>query len=204
MTATLCKSALRNSALAALTVLTFAAASGATHPQPLLHPGHGELPSFGFNSYNVSGHGEVVTYVRYNSIAGRMGLERGDVILRLNNYRLDYHGAWRDALSRAVYNGGFVRLAIRDVHTGRIAYRETYLPGCNVGPVTPKIVGHAGHHDEHCDTPGGYPGYPGPIVGPVTPKFKPFAGNKPIGGNVKFGNNFNNVKKLIHQFEKKD
>jgi hypothetical protein len=200
MTATL-----RNSALSALFVLTFAAVTHATHPQPLLQPGHGNLPTFGFNSYNVSGYGEVLTYVRYNSIAGRMGLEPGDVILRLNNYRLDYHGAWRDALSRAVYNGGFVRLAIRDVHTGQIRYRETYLAGCDVGPITPKyVVKHGGHYDEHCDNGNGYPGYPGPIVGPVTPKFKPFTGNNDFGGNVKFNNNINNVKKLIHQFEKKD
>src|SRR5690606_39478671 len=144
-----------------------------------------------------------LTHVRYNSIAGRMGLEPGDVILSLNGYRLDYHGAWRDALSRAVYNGNTVRLAIRDVHSGQVVYRRTYLPGCDVGPITPKshIVGYNGHfHEEHCDAPG-YPGYPGPIVGPITPKMKQFPGN---GGSSKFQNNFNNVKNLIHKFDKKD
>jgi hypothetical protein len=198
---------LRNSALSTLLVLSLAAVSNAAHPQPLLHPGHhGSLPVFGFNSYNVSGYGEVLTHVRYNSIAGQMGLEAGDAILSLNGFRLNYHGAWRDALSQAVYNGGSVRLKIRDVHTGHIAYRQTYLPGCNVGPVTPKshIVGHGGHYyDEHCDVPG-YPGYPGPIVGPVTPKMKPFPGNGGFNGNLKFGHKVNNVKNLIHQFEKKD
>ncbi|MEX2172449.1 MAG: PDZ domain-containing protein [Pirellulales bacterium] len=190
----------RNSALSALLALTLAAVAHATHPQALLHPGHGPLPTFGFNSYNVSGYGEVLTHVRYNSIAGRMGLEPGDAILRLNNYRLDYHGAWRNALRQAVYNGGFVRLAIRDVHTGQIAYRQTYLPGCNVGPVTPKshIVGHGGnYYDEHV---GHGHGYPGPIVGPITQKSKPQFGN---GGNVKF-KNFDNIKKLVHKFEKND
>lgn len=195
---------LRHSALSTLLVLTVAAVSQAAHPQTtLLHPGHGSLPAFGFNSYNVSGYGEVLTHVRFNSIAGRMGLEPGDVILSMNGYRLNYHGAWRDALSQAVYNGGFVRLAIRDVHSGHIAYRQTWLPGCNVGPITPKshIVGHHGNfHDDYCDVPG-YPGYPGPIVGPITPKMQKFPGNQ---ANLKFHNKANNVQNMIHKFNKKD
>ena len=199
MTTTLRNWAFRTCALSTLMVLTLAAVSHATTPQPLLlPPGQRPLPTFGFNSYNVAGYGEVLTFVRYNSIARRMGLEPGDVILRLNGYRLDYHGAWRDALSQAVYNGGFVRLAIRDVNTGQVSYRQIYLPSSNVGPITPKshVAGKAGRfREEYRD------GYPGPIVGPITPKSKPFVG---VGGKVKLNNNFNHVKKLIHKFEKKD
>lgn len=190
----------RPSILSALLTLTVAAAASAAHPQgTLVHPGHGSLPRFGFDSYNVSGYGEMVTRVHFGSLASQLGLEQGDAILSLNGFRLTYHGAWRNALSQAVSNGGFVRLAIRDVHTGQIVYRQTQLPGCGIGPITPKVHvagygNHYGnHYNDHCHT---NPGYPGPIVGPITPKSKQYTGNQ------KFNNNFNNVKNLIEKFKK--
>ena len=64
-----------------------------------------------------------------------MGLESGDTILSLNGYRLNYHGSWNDALQHAVYHdGGYVQLRIRDVRTGHVAFRQTYI-GDICGPI---------------------------------------------------------------------
>jgi hypothetical protein len=100
----------------------------------LLQPGGGYgLPKFGFSSTNI-GFGERVLNVRWASRAAGLGLEPGDVILSLNGYQLSYPGSWNDALSQALYNGNYVRLKVRDVRTGNIRVRETYV-GYNGGPV---------------------------------------------------------------------
>jgi hypothetical protein len=96
------------------------------------------LPQFGFSSFTIGGVGERVTHVRWGGLASRLGLEPGDIIVSLNGYRLRYHGAWNDALYQAMSNGGWVRLAVRDVRTGHIAYRQTFVGG-PVGPITPKF-----------------------------------------------------------------
>jgi hypothetical protein len=121
--------------LASLTLITISTASASSPQRLLLNPGPNnyELPRFGFSSFNINGFGERVTNVRWGSIAERMGLESGDTILSLNGFPLRYQGSWKDALRDAVYNGGYVRLKIRDVRTGFIATRETYLDGC--GPI---------------------------------------------------------------------
>ncbi len=107
------------------------------------------LPRFGFESFNLQGVGERVTHVSRRGLAAEMGLERGDIILRMNGHRLDYHGSWNDALREAMWNhGGWVRLAIRDVRTGRTVNREIYL-GTNPGPITPKSRGGFDGHDHH-------------------------------------------------------
>ncbi len=92
--------------------------------------------------------------VRPGSRAARLGLEPGDVLLSLNGYRLTYSGSWNDALSRALFEGnGFVRLTVRDVRTGDIRVRETFVNygGGPVehfrttGVVTPHVqIGNAG------------------------------------------------------------
>lgn len=124
-----------------LTIVSTASAnnSKSLYLQPTLVPGHGcyELPKFGFSSFNINGFGERITNVRWGGLAQRMGLESGDVILRLNGYPLSYHGSWNDALQQAVNQGGYVRLTVRDVRTGSIRTRETYVGG--YGPVTPHI-----------------------------------------------------------------
>lgn len=127
--------------LASLTLITGSSASAdspkSLYMQPTLVPGQGcyELPRFGFSSFNINGFGERITGVRWGGLAQQMGLESGDVILRLNGYPLSYHGSWNDALREAMNQGGYVRLTIRDVRTGSIRNRETYVGG--YGPVTP-------------------------------------------------------------------
>lgn len=135
------------------------------------------LPKFGFQSFNISGIGERVTYVRCHGIAAQLGLEAGDTILSLNGFPLTYHGAWNQALQNAMYQGGAVQLAIRDVNTGYIVYRTTYLGGTpGVGPITPKVA----HHGTITTYNQTQPGLPVGVPGPITQK------------SVQGGNNSNN------------
>lgn len=129
------------------------------NPQPAIQPPLPSpvvLPKFGFQSYNIHGYGEQITFVRCHSIASQLGLEPGDMVLSLNGFPLTYHGAWNQALSNAVMQGGSVQLAIRDVRSGAVVYRSTFVGGTpGYGPITPKVV----HH-----------GTPGPITIKSTPR----------------------------------
>ncbi len=155
--------------LASLTLVAISTASAAPPQKLLLNPNPGgpggfDLPKFGFSSFNIQGFGERVTGVRWGGIAHRMGLESGDTIVSLNGYPLSYRGAWKDALREAIYHdGGHVKLKIRDVRTGMIAFRHTYVgdicgpivennyyggPGYN-GPVTSKKKSMPSHPHSH-------------------------------------------------------
>lgn len=150
--------------VAAMTLVTLSASiASASQPKALLinpHPGHDcYLPKFGFNSFNIGGVGERVTYVQWGGLASQMGLEPGDLILSLNGFPLSYHGSWNDALLSAMQSGGLVQVTVRDVRTGWLATRQLFLGGGGggYGPITPKyqvtqygpttshiIVGHGG------------------------------------------------------------
>jgi membrane-associated protease RseP (regulator of RpoE activity) len=128
--------------LAALTVISLSASSTAVAAPPqqklLIAPGEPNgswfpLPKFGFASFNT-GFGERVTNVRWNSRAARLGLEPGDLILSMNGIPLRYTGSWNDALRQAMYDGGFVRLRVRDVRTGFVVTRTTWID-CYDGPI---------------------------------------------------------------------
>jgi predicted metalloprotease with PDZ domain len=112
-----------------LSVSAIATSAAAAPPkQFLVAPGEPYgLPKFGFSSSTISGFGERIEFVRPGGRAFRLGLEPGDVILSLNGYKLTYSGSWNDALSRALYDGNLVRLKIRDVRTGNVYFRETYV-----------------------------------------------------------------------------
>jgi len=186
----------RTTVLALLASLSFVAIASrpvaASHPEALLLPPADDfyLPKFGFASFNIRGVGERVTFVRWGGLASRLGLEPGDTILSMNGYRLNYHGAWDDALYRAMSNGGFVRLRIRDVRTGFVAHRQIHLGG-GVGPITPKYyagdyvgpaTSHVIHH-EHDFHP----------HGPITAKSK-----KP-GSN--HNHTANKIKQIVELFD---
>lgn len=111
--------------LAAFSTPTIAA--GPTN-RLLIAPGEPNgLPKFGFSSSTIHGFGQRIESVRPGGRAARLGLEPGDVILSLNGFRLTYSGSWNDALSRALYDGGFVQLRVRDVRTGLIRVRSTRI-----------------------------------------------------------------------------
>jgi len=119
-----------------LSLSTFVTVANAASSRLLIAPGEPYgLPKFGFSSSNI-GFGEQVVFVRPGSRAARIGLEPGDVILSLNGYRLSYTGSWTDALSRAVSSGGLVQLRVRDVRTGLVHVRSTYV-NSGGGPVIP-------------------------------------------------------------------
>ncbi len=122
-------------------------AAKAQQPRLFIHAPHLQpapmptvLPTFGFQSRNLHGLGEQVVFVHCGSIAARLGLEPGDVVVSLNEFPLTYCGAWQDALRQAMLQGGLVHLDVRDIHTGRIAHREIFLGTPGVGPVTPKSL----------------------------------------------------------------
>lgn len=182
----------RKTTLALLASLSLIAVSSASAGQPqalLLNPGVNpgpichDLPRFGFTSFNIHGFGEQVTSVRWGGIASRMGLERGDVILSLNGFPLSYQGSWSDALREAVYNGGWVQLTVRDVRTGMIASRQTFVGDGGVGPIVPHshVTNYYGH-------------------GPVTPKMKTMPYNHPQQNM----NNVEQIKKIVDLFDKKN
>ena len=134
------------SLLVGLVAATFTASTAAADTKQLfLSPGDDPgfapvpyLPKFGFSSFSINGIGERVTYVRWGGLASRFGLEPGDIVLSMNGYPLTYHGSWNDALYQAMYQGGRVRLKIRDVRTGHIAQRQMFVGGGGgVGPITP-------------------------------------------------------------------
>jgi len=168
--------------LASLTLVTISTASASQPQALLLQPGpvcH-DLPRFGFSSFNINGFGERVTSVRWGGIASRMGLESGDIILSLNGFPLSYRGSWNDALREAVNNGGWVQLTIRDVRTGFIATRETFVGDGGYGPIVPY---------SHVTT------YPGPI----TTKKKTMPGNPHANvGTVE------QIQNLVEMFDKKN
>jgi hypothetical protein len=141
----------RTTVLATLASLGLVIASTVMASSPkalLIAPPHDDcfdLPKFGFSSFNINGFGEQVTNVRWGGRAARLGLEPGDIILSVNGFQLTYHGAWNDALRHAVHNGGWVQLTIRDVRTGDIALRQTFVGSGGYGPVTPHVVAHHGY-----------------------------------------------------------
>jgi hypothetical protein len=139
-----------------LAAATIASTASADPPKPklMIAPGFapGEpygLPKFGFASSTIPGFGERVVDVRYGGRAFHLGLEPGDVILSLNGYKLTYPGSWNDALRNALFDdGGYIRLKVRDVRSGMVVFRETYVD-YGGGPVVHhyKANNHGPHHD---------------------------------------------------------
>jgi hypothetical protein len=113
-----------------LSLSAFVAPAVAASPPNKLLIAPGEpygLPKFGFSSSTIYGYGQRVESVRPGGRAARLGLEPGDVILSLNGHRLTYSGSWNDALTRALYDGGYVQLRVRDVRTGLVRVRTTRI-----------------------------------------------------------------------------
>ncbi len=127
-------------AVATMVGFSFSVAE-ATSPPPWIAAPPIVLPTFGFQSYNVRGTGEQVTFVRCGSMAAQIGLEPGDLIVSLNGFALSYHGAWEQALHNAMRQGGQIHFDIRDMRTGRLIHREVFVGGPGVGPMTPKRRG---------------------------------------------------------------
>ena len=128
-------------------------------PNPGIVPAP-SAPLLGYTYVVVPGYGFRVTGVMRGTPAAVVGLERGDTVLSINGYRLTYLGADLPARADAARRGGWARLRIQDVRTGRIASRTVNLFHGHghgyvqpVGPIHPGPIG---------------PIHPGPI-GPIHP-----------------------------------
>lgn len=94
--------------------------------QPYLLPGSGQsdVPRLGFQGHFDHGIGMHVEHVYYGTPASRMGLEPGDVIRAINGRWLRTQNDYFRELS---YSGGYVRLVVQDVRSGRLVSRSAYL-----------------------------------------------------------------------------
>lgn len=96
-------------------------------------------PRLGFMGHVQYGFGMVVDSVNYGSFASRMGLERGDTIIRINNLSIRNDGSYNRAVLDAVqHHNGFLDLVVVDVRTGMTRHRTGYLNAGGSGPVLPR------------------------------------------------------------------
>jgi len=65
--------------------------------------------------------GVIITDIAPGSPAEKVGLDRGDVIFRVNNTPVNDPKTFQSAISQAAKEGGAV-LLVRDVRSGRIGY----------------------------------------------------------------------------------
>ncbi len=109
-------------------------------PPPVTYPTP-YVPRLGIMGHMQYGYGMVVDSVNYGSLARRIGLERGDVIVRINNHPINNDHSYNQALIKAVqYQGGFVDLLVIDVRTGMTRHRAGNLNGGFSGPSQPRYV----------------------------------------------------------------
>lgn len=118
----------------ALLVVTAAASTALAAPRPAFFfaPGGSgsvshSLPELGLTYRTIPGYGYRVQYTWLPSLAGRIGFERGDVILSINGQRLSHSGAHQMPLAQAQWNGGWFWFAVQDVRTGRVITRWANL-----------------------------------------------------------------------------
>lgn len=96
----------------------------------------GSTPKLGIVGYVEYGRGLVVERVFPYSPAQRLGLEPGDVILRVNDQRLRRDGDLQQALRRS---GGFVRLLVDDVRGNGAVWTRTVSLRDGRGPSRPMM-----------------------------------------------------------------
>ncbi len=85
------------------------------------------IPTLGFTGYVVPGQGEYVLSVQPGSMAQRMGLAPGDMLLSVNDRLLTREGAWRRAMAPAASGKGRVTLRYRHGQTGVVSSQTLHL-----------------------------------------------------------------------------
>lgn len=117
-------------------------------PPPVVTPAP-VIPRLGFMGHVDYGYGMVVDHVSWGTFASRLGLERGDVIIRINNRAIDCDQDYNRAIRNAVdYQRGFIDMLVIDVRTGEARHRAGYL-SAGSGPIYPRSVPHVHAHVNH-------------------------------------------------------
>lgn len=117
-------------------------------PPPIVTPVP-VMPRLGFMGHMQYGYGMVIDSVSWNTFASRVGLERGDVIVRINNRQINSDHSYNDAVLDAVrFHGGFVDMHVVDVRTGMLRHRTGNITG-GTGPILPRSVPHMHASAEH-------------------------------------------------------
>lgn len=127
-------------AIAGLATLASSATAAPPTAQLRLYPGGGnpqlvqpQIPRLGFYGHCQWNAGMVVDAVPFGSIAKRIGLESGDVIVAVNGNWLRSQNDYYRALQ---YSGGYVQLTVQDIRSGRLYTRVAVLDGYgNNGPI---------------------------------------------------------------------
>ncbi|MDB5336250.1 MAG: hypothetical protein JWN70_1869 [Planctomycetaceae bacterium] len=92
---------------------------------PIVNPGTPRLGIMGHLQYNW---GMVVDSVNPGSTADRMGLERGDKIVRINDRQINSDRSYQESLWSAVrFQNGFVKVTVVDVRSGRMTDRTGHV-----------------------------------------------------------------------------
>lgn len=90
-------------------------------PPPVTNPA---TPRLGFMGHMQRNWGMVVDSVNSGSTAAWMGLERGDMIVRINGRQINSDRSYQESLWSAVrFQNGKVTVTVVDVRTGRTAQR---------------------------------------------------------------------------------
>lgn len=111
-------------------------------PPPVVTPAP-VVPRLGFMGHINYGYGMVVDRVSWGTFANRLGLERGDVIVRINNHSIDDDHDYNRAVRNAVeHQRGFIDMLVIDVRTGEARHRAGYLSAVNNGPIYPRSLPH--------------------------------------------------------------
>lgn len=124
--------------MAASLLAAMTSGAAAQEQRLLLRPDRpeGPTPRLGIVGYVEYGHGLVVERVAPFTPAARLGLEPGDVILRVNDQRIRRDGDLQRALR---FSGGYVRLLVDDVRgNGAVWTRTVSLQGGR-GPSRPMM-----------------------------------------------------------------
>ena len=79
-------------------------------------PDHSSRPRLGFHGHMIPGYGMRVDHVLYGTPAQQIGLERGDVLWRIDGRRILSRMDYDQALQQAAwYQGGWLTLTVRNV-----------------------------------------------------------------------------------------
>ena len=145
---------MKNFAIAIALTMTMLAATAETQAQsngqntPVLQqqqlvvqPPAQVTPQLGVTGTIIPNWGFEVSTVQLNSVAARMGLERGDVIQFIGHQRIDCLQALKNALQHAAsYNNGHLRLTVDNVRARQgLSHQRIVIVKGSLFAATPNV-----------------------------------------------------------------